>query len=146
MTKRRMITEALAEKIRVSLTGDHPYLTNIYGNCYAKLKFWDEIQDFPSVYITPGMELREYLPSEFTWGLLALSLKLYCKSDTAQEELEQLLDDVERCIDANRTLVYDVETGAETTEILITSISTDEGLLAPYAIGEISLQVRYELT
>jgi hypothetical protein len=91
------------------------------------------------------MELREYLPSEFTWGLLTLSLKLYCKSDSSQEQLEQLLDDVERCIDANRTLVYDTETGAETTEILVTSITTDEGLLAPYAIGEISLQVRYEL-
>jgi hypothetical protein len=40
--------------------------------------------------------------------------------------------------------VYD-ETGAETTEILITSITTDEGLLAPYGVGEINLQVRYAL-
>jgi hypothetical protein len=28
---------------------------------------------------------------------------------------------------------------------LITSITTDEGLLAPYAVGEINLQVRYQI-
>lgn len=145
MTQRSKITQALANKIASTLTGDAPYLTNLYGNCYAKLKFWDEVQDFPSVYMTPGMELREYLPSDFTWGMLSISLKLYCRSEQSQEELEQLLSDVELCLNENRQLVYDTTTNAETTEILILSITTDEGLLAPYAIGEINLQVRYAL-
>lgn len=144
MTKRRMIVEALAKLFRDNLTGDSPYQTNVYGNSYAKLKFWDEIQDFPSIYITPGMEMREYLPGEFAWGLLSVSIKAYCKGESSQDELEQLLADIELCIDNNRNLNY---TGSmETTEISITSITTDEGLLAPYAIGEISLQVRYEAT
>jgi hypothetical protein len=146
MTKRRKITEALATLFQNSLTGDDPYQTNLYGNSYAKLKFWDEIQDFPSVYITPGMEMREYLPGEFAWGMLSISLKAYCRGEESQDELEQLLADIELCLDNNRRIIYDSETLEETTEILITSITTDEGLLAPYAIGEINLQVRYQAT
>ena len=81
MTKRRKITEALANLFKNTLTGEQPYQSNVYGNSYAKLKFWDEIQDFPSIYITPGMEMREYLPGEFAWGMLSISLKAYCRGD-----------------------------------------------------------------
>jgi len=145
MSKRAKIVAALAEKFKI-IDGYQPYTTNLYGNSFAKLKFWDEIQDFPSVYLSPGTETRDYLPSDFTWGLLRVCVKVYCKSEeSAQEQLEQLLEDLERCIDANRQLVYDTDNNYETTEILIDSITTDEGLLAPYAVGEINLQVRYQI-
>jgi hypothetical protein len=145
MTKRTQITQALVEKFK-TIDGNDGYTTNLYNNAYAKLKFWDEIQDFPSVYVTPGQELREYLPGDFTWGFLGLSVKAYVRNEDApQESLEQLLEDLERCIDQNRVLVYDTSTGYETTEILIQSITTDEGLLAPYGVGEINLQVRYQI-
>lgn len=142
MTKRTSITKALVEKLKVNLDGV-VYTSNIFNNAYPKIKFWDEVEDFPCIYVTPGSESREYLPSDFTWGYLGISMKLYCYGEFAQDELEQLLQDVEDVIDANRVLVYDVTNNYETTEILLTSITTDEGLLAPYAIGEINLQVRY---
>ena len=144
MSKRTSIIKALTEKLR-GIDGTAPYSTNLYGNAHAKLKFWDEVQDFPAVYLTPGSEQREYLPSAFTWAYLGVAIKVYCRGDEAQEELERLLEDIETCIDANRVLVYDAEKGHETTEILIQSITTDEGLLAPYAVGEINLQVRYAI-
>jgi len=146
MTKRTQIVQALAEKIKNTINGSSPYITNLQNQCFAKLKFWDEVNDFPSVFVTPGTETREYLPSSFAWGFLGVCVKVYCKSeDNAQEQLEQLLADLETCIDNNRQLVYDSTTGYETTEILIASITTDEGLLAPYAVGEINLQVRYQI-
>lgn len=145
MSKRTSITKKLIEVINASLIGNAPYTTNLYNNAYAKLKFWDEVNDFPAVYATPGAEYREYLPAQFSWAYLGISLKVYCKGDTAQEELEVLLEDLETCIDANRVLVYDANNNYETTEILIQSITTDEGLLAPYAVGEINLQVRYQV-
>jgi hypothetical protein len=145
MSRRTSIVKALAEKFKL-INGQQPYTTNLFQNSYAKLKFWDEVQDFPCVYVTPGSELREYLPGDFTWGMLGVSVKVYVRSqDTAQEELESLIQDLETCIDANRVLVYDNATGFETTEILIQSITTDEGLLAPYGVGEINLQVRYPI-
>jgi hypothetical protein len=89
--------------------------------------------------------MREYHPGDFAWGFLNISIKLYCRGETAQEELETLLEDVERCVDKNRNLVYNTATGHDTTEILVQSITTDEGLLSPYAVGEINLQVRYQI-
>lgn len=139
---RKSIVTALATKLK-SIDGNTPYQIDIFNNSYPYLKFWDEVTDFPSVYMSPGSEVREYLPGEFKWGYLSISIKLYCKGDDSQEQLEKLLEDVELCIDNNRQIEYD--TGKETTEILITSITTDEGLLAPYAVGEINLQVRYQV-
>jgi hypothetical protein len=78
--------------------------------------------------------------------MLRVCVKVYCKGeDTAQDQLELLLEDLERCIDTSRQLIYDTTNGYTTTEILIDSITTDEGLLNPYAVGEINLQVRYQI-
>ena len=144
MSRRTSIIKALTAKLKL-INGQAPYKTNLFQNAYAKLKFWDEVKDFPAVYLTPGSEMREYLPGDFTWGFLGVSIKLYCHGEDSSEQLEQLLEDVERCVDTNRVLVYDTANNYETTEILIQSITTDEGLLAPYAVGEINLQVRYAI-
>ena len=144
MSRRTSIIKALAEKFN-TINGQAPYQTNLFQNAYAKLKFWDEVDDFPAVYCTPGSEQREYLPGDFAWGHLGVSVKVYCRGEDAQEQLEALLEDLEKCIDSNRVLVYDTARAYETTEILIQSITTDEGLLAPYAVGEINLQVRYQI-
>lgn len=144
MSRRTSIIKALTAKINL-INGQAPYSINLYKNAYAKLKFWDEVNDFPSVYLTPGSEVREYHPGDFTWGFLGICIKVYCKGESSQEQLEQLLEDIERCVDDNRVLVYDTTNNYETTEILIQSITTDEGLLAPYAVGEINLQVRYAI-
>lgn len=145
-SKRNAIVNALSEKL-LEIDGTGAYTTNLYNNVYPKLRFWDEVNDFPSIYIVAGTETREYLPSNFIWGFLNVSIKVYVKNeDDAQQDLELLLADIETCIDANRVLVYDTTSGSETTEILVQSIVTDEGLLVPYGVGEINVQVRYALT
>jgi len=144
MSNRTQIVKALVTKFN-TIAGLAPYKTNLFNNAYAKLKFWDEVDDFPSVYLTPGTEMREYLPGNFRWGYLNIVVKVYCHGESSTEDLETLLTDLEVCIDANRQLIYDQTNGYSTTEILIQSITTDEGLLAPYAVGEINLQVRYEI-
>lgn len=143
MSKRTSILKALAAKFREDLDGVK-YKSNIYGNAEPKLKFWDEVSNFSSIYMSPGSEQREYLPGDFAWCYLGVSLKVYCKGEDAQDQLEQLLEDIESVVDANRVLVYDAINNYETTEILVNSITTDEGLLSPYAIGEINLMVRYQ--
>jgi len=141
-TKRTSIVTALAEKFKL-INGIAPYQINLFDNAHAKLKFWDEVQQFPAVFVTPGSEQREYLPSDFTWGYLNVCVKAYVRGEEPQTELEQLLEDLETVVDLNRVLEY--SSGKFTTEILVTSITTDEGLLAPYGVGEINLQVRYAL-
>lgn len=142
MSRRTSIVKALAEKLK-TIDGSEGYKANLFGNAFPYLKFWDETNDFPSVYVTAGSEAREYQPAAFAWGYLGITLKVYCKGEDSMQLLEDLLEDIENVINANRQLVYDEVNGYDTTEILITSIVTDEGLLAPYSIGEVNLQVRY---
>ena len=123
MSKRTSILKALAVKLNSELDGVK-YISNIYSNAYPKLKFWDEVSDFSSIYMSPGSEQREYLPGDFTWAYLGISLKLYCKGEDSQDQLEQLLEDVERVIAANRVLVYDAINNYETTEILVNKVLT----------------------
>ncbi len=144
MSRRASIVKALTEKLK-TIDGSAGYKSNIFENSFPFLKFWDETNDFPSIYVVAGSEAREYLPSDFTWAYLGITLKIYCKGEDSQQLLENLLEDVEKVIHDNRVLTYDADHGYQTTEILINSIITDEGLLAPYSIGEINLQVRYAL-
>lgn len=144
MSKRNSILKALVEKFKL-IDGNAPYSTNIFKNAYPVIKFWDEVNDFPCVYGSTGSETRDYLPGNFTWAYLGISLKMYCRGESAQQQLELLLEDIEIAVNNNRVLVYDAVNNYETTEILVVSITTDEGLLAPYAVGEINLQVRYQL-
>lgn len=141
MSARTSIMKALAEKLK-SIDGTGVYKTNIFGNAYTYLKFWDEVLDFPCIYMSAGTETREYHPSGIKWGYISISVKLYSKGEDSGLILEDLISDMEYVIDHNRQLTYD-DDGSETTEIEIHSITTDEGLLQPYGIGEMNLQVRY---
>jgi hypothetical protein len=144
MSRRTSIIKAITAELNL-INGTAPYKVNLFQNAYAKLRFWDEVKDFPSIYLTPGTEMREYHPGDFTWGFLNVCIKVYCHGEASSEQLEDLLADVELCIDKNRQIVYDATNKYSTTEILIQSITTDEGLLAPYAVGEVNLQVRYQV-
>jgi hypothetical protein len=144
MSRRTSIIKALSAKFQ-EIAGS-PYNTDVSGNSFPKLKFWDEVNDFPSIYMSAGSEAREYHPGAFAWGFLNISIKAYTKGEDPQEQLELLLEDIETVLDSTLgVLVYDTINGYETSEISITSITTDEGLLAPYGIGEVNILVRYQV-
>lgn len=143
MSARTSIVAALAEKLKL-INGSSPYRTTLYpANIHTRLKFWDEVTDFNSICVVAGTEERQYLPGDFKWGILGISLKLYVQGSDPLTTLEDFISDVEYIIYNNEELEY--ETGKYTTEILISSIVTDEGLLAPYGVGEINISVRYQL-
>lgn len=144
MSRRTAIVKALVAKLKI-ITVANGFKTDLATAAFPNLRFWDEVNNYPSIYVVAGSESREYLPSNFTWGYLGVSLKIYTKGEDSQQLLEDLLEDVETVVDANRVLEYDAVRRYETTEILITSITTDEGILAPIGVGEINLQVRYAI-
>ena len=145
MSRRTSIIKAVVEKLK-GINGEAPYHANVNESVYPYLKYWDEIMNFPSIYMSPGYEYREYHPASFAWGFLNISLKIYTKGDDASQKLEDLMEDVERALDNTLgVIVYDTDNNYETSEISITSITTDEGLLAPYAVGELNILVRYQI-
>lgn len=144
MSSRSQIVNKLVSILNQTLTGREPFKSNLYGrNASNKHKFWDEVKDYPFISVVAGVETREYLPAGFKWGLLNISFKLYTYGEDCQEKLENLISDVESVIEQNEQLSF---TNGATTEILISSITTDEGLLNPHGVGEINAVVRYEVS
>ena len=144
-TKRKKIADALTEKLK-EIDGNHPYNLNLFDNVASKMVFLDEIEQYPKVCVVAGDESRQYLPDGFKWRFLNLTVRAYVENaEDPQEELALLLEDIERIIDENDALVYDdtVDPNELTTSLTIDSISTDEGVIAPLGIGEISITVRY---
>ena len=143
MSKRSQIVNALVEKLK-DINGTGNYNSNLFTNVENKLKFLDEISDYPSVYVTAGHELREYLPGGFKWAHLAINIRVYVDGEDPALLLEEIFEDIEKIVDESGNLIYNQD-GSMLEDLKIKSINTDEGLLAPIGIGEINLQVMYDL-
>tara|TARA_Y100000592_G_scaffold76734_1_gene120155 strand:+ start:66 stop:518 length:453 start_codon:yes stop_codon:yes gene_type:complete len=150
MSIRSAICKSLRDKLIAVLDGTNPdYLTNMYGNVTNKVVHIANVPDYPYMSVTPGAELREDQPSDFTWGFLTVNIRIYVSNqDDAQGELEKIISDVEAFLDENINVDYTVErpsgtVDASTTDITIESIRTDEGLLDPKGLAEIVITVRY---
>ena len=60
---------------------DYTYNTNLFNNVYRKLKFLDEVNDFPSVYIAAGTEIRDFNSENFTTATLDATIRAYFFSE-----------------------------------------------------------------
>ena len=144
-TARKKIVDAIVNKINL-IDGNFPYNSNVFKNAHPGMVFLDEIQEFPKVCVVAGDETREYQPNEFKWRFLSLDIRVYVEDqDEPQEVLAILMEDIERVIDNNDVLIYDdtVSPNLTTTSLTLQSMSSDEGVLSPLGIGELTLECRY---
>ena len=143
-TRRSAIVDALVVKLKqINQTGD--FLTDVFDNVHPRLKFWDEVDTFPALHLNAGSETREYQGGGYKDRFLNLTIRCYVKETDAVDALDKLLEDVETVVEANGRLAYIDKQGVtqHTHDIVIISIETDEGVLEPFGVGEILLQVRY---
>jgi hypothetical protein len=144
-TARKKISDALVEKIK-EIDGNHPFNSNVFNNAHSGMVFLDQIQEYPKVCVVAGDETREYQPNEFKWRFLSLDIRVYVDDqEDPQEVLALLMEDIERIIDNNDVLIYDdtVSPNLTTTSLTLQSMSTDEGVMTPLGIGEITVECRY---
>ena len=143
-TRRQAIINALVNKLK-SIDGNGEYLTNLFNNVHPRLKFWDEIEEFPAVHLNAGSETREYQGGGYKDRFMSVTLRCYVNSEDAVEDLDKLLEDVEVVLEDNSRLEYIDRKGATqyTHQITVISIDTDEGVLEPYGVGEMTIEVRY---
>jgi hypothetical protein len=144
-TKRKKIVDAYVEQLK-GINGQHPYNSNLFNEVHGNTIFIDQITQFPSVCVIAGDETRQYQPDGFKWRFLGIEIRVYVSDEEdPQEELALILEDIERVIDNNDILTYDnsVSPNLKTTSSTILNLATDEGVLAPLGVGEITIQVRY---
>ena len=143
-TRRRAIVEALSEKLE-QINGNAPFRTSV-SKVERRLKFWDEVNEFPTIHVGAGSETREYDGGGFRFRFLQITIRCYVSDDDdVILALEELLEDVESVLEENDPLQYIDSTGASqfTAQTTIGAVTTDEGVLEPLGVGEITIEVRY---
>ena len=143
-TRRSAIVDALVVELKkINQTG--AFLTDVYDNVHPRLKFLDEVDTFPAIHLNAGSESREYQGGGYKDRFLTVTVRCYVKETDAVEALDKLLEDVETVVETNGRLAYTDRQGNQqfTLDILVISIDTDEGVLEPFGVGEMQLQVHY---
>ena len=142
-SRRAGITKALADKL-AGIDGRGLFKQSV-AETSARLKFWDEVEEFPAIHLNAGAETREYQGGGYKDRFLNVTVRCYVNEEDAVSALDELLEDVETVLEENSRLKYHDRNGLEqfTQQITIVSIDTDEGVLDPLGVGEILIEVRY---
>ena len=142
-SRRGGITTALAN-VLAKIDGRGLYFQAV-AETSPRLKFWDEVEEFPAIHLNAGAESREYQLGGLKDRFLNVTVRCYVNQEDSVEALDELLEDVETVIEENSRLKYHDRNGLEqfTQQITIISIDTDEGVLDPLGVGEILIEVRY---
>ncbi len=144
-TRRRAIVGAIASKLQSELNGSPPFRTSV-DDVSPRLRFWDEVTEFPSIQVGAGGETRDYDGGGFRFRFLRVTIRCYVNdSNDVILALEALLEDVETVLEDNDPLTYTDSTGASqsTAQTTILTVDTDEGVLEPLGVGEIVVEIRY---
>ena len=146
-SRRKEIIEFIVTQLREidgavsGFDASYTYNTNVFNNVFRKLKFLDEVNDFPSIYVSAGTENRDFNSQNLTTATLDATIRIYIYGeDDAQSQVDNLLQDVEH-------VIYSLGDNSDKgiLDITISNISTDEGLVTPYGLGEIELEISYTL-
>jgi hypothetical protein len=127
MSKRSLIISSLIAHIASSVG---------YSG-FRGLRFLHEINSFPSFYIHPRNESRKHDSRNARMAIIALDLRGYGWSDDL-DYIETLVRSLEVALSSyaaqHRDLVY---------EARVISLRTDEGMMQPYCICDMSIEILY---
>lgn len=152
MDHRTSIAQGIVDRLKKDLDGSdtNEFYNNLYGNISRQTYKFDQIREFPYIAVHIGSETSNYLASAQQWVYLEVPILIYDKEVTdINDQLEKLIADVKTSLDTGGSLDYNVIKPDGTTislvatDMYITSVSTDEGLLAPFGLAQMNVTVRY---
>ena len=143
-SRRHNILEGLVTALK-TIDGSGAFLSNLGENVHPRMKFWDEVEEFPAIHLNAGSETREYQTAGYKDRFLQVTIRCYVNEEDAQVALGALLEDVETVLEKHSRLTYfdSTFTKQAAQQITIISIDTDEGVLEPLGVGEMIIEVRY---
>ena len=147
MSNRVKITNYLIEQLKY-INGDvSPYdstylfKSNVHDNVSNRELFFDEIHDFPSLFVVSPIEERQYNSKESTKAIIQSIIRVYLHSDELEKAKEDIIEDIIHVI-YNMT---DPDVSYELQQVTIESIEKDSGILKPYGIVEVILKIELGL-
>lgn len=145
MSARSGIVDGLVEVFK-TIDGTGDWDSNLFSNVSNRKMFWDEVADFPYVSVSAGSEGRQYLPSDFKWGFLQINIAIYVRGEDPEKQMEDVFRDIELAVEQNRVLNWDpTDPCKNTADIQLLTIESDEGIMKPLGIGEMTLSAQYEM-
>ena len=122
-------------------SASYTFNVNLFNNVFRGVKFLDEVNDFPAIYLAAGAENREFESLSLTVATLDVTIRAYVYGeDNSQSLADDLIQDIEHVI---YSLGDNPDKGVQ--DIIIDSITVDEGLVEPYGLAEVILQIAYRL-
>ena len=147
MTSRTYTTRrvAIAKAIANLISSQKLLMYDKQIKALTYLKFFDDVADFPCVFVIAGQETRQYQAGGYRDRFLDVGVHIFVNEEYPLEKCEVILEDIETLIEQNGRLAYTDRQGQTqfTHDITVLSIGTDEGTLDPISVGEISLRVHY---
>lgn len=119
----------------------YTYTQNLFNNVYRRIKFLDEVNDFPALYVSAGTELRDFNSKSLTVATLDATIRAYVfGEDNSQSLVDDITQDIEH-------VIYSIGDNPDKgiLDITIDSITSDEGLATPYGLAEVELTIVYRL-
>lgn len=105
---------------------------------FRGIRFLNEINNFPAFYVHNGNERRVHISSGVSYAVLSLTVRGYCWTDNL-DAVDAFARDIEFAVQAfyrtNRAVIE---------ELRVTSLQTDEGLMSPYGIIDLTVDVTYQ--
>lgn len=152
MSRRTQIIDFLVTELKringqqdartVPVRNGYTYKTNVFNNVFRRMKFLNEINDFPTLCVTAAGEDRLEIGAGVRFGTFGFEIRAYIKDEATIETEEDLADDIEFVLE---NLTSEATSQArEITDVIITSTETDEGLMTPFGVVIISGILRYQ--
>ena len=135
-TRRKQIIDGLVTEL--GQTSDVSPL-----NVFRHFKYLDEINDFPTVCLTPGSEARQELSANRRLGSIAVSLRGYVFDENNLDSAEILAQNVEVKIDS-----FSANTASKANGLCdarVVTFRTDEGLFEPYGMADLEIELLYDV-
>jgi len=129
-SRRQSIVNALVTELK-KINGSGNFLTNLFENVSPRLKFWDEVEDFPAIHLNAGAETRDYQGAGYKDRFLSVTIRMYVNEEDAVEALDKLIEDVETVIETNSRLTYtDRQNNTQKTQqITVVSIESSPNII-----------------
>jgi len=152
MSRRTQIIDFLVTELKringqqdsrtVPVRNGYTYKINVFNNVFRRMKYLNEINDFPTLCVIATGEDRTDIGAGTRFGTFGFEIRGYVKDEATIETEEDLADDIEFVLE-NLTSVATAQT-REITDVIITSTETDEGLMTPFGVVIINGILRYQ--
>ena len=138
MSRRSDILNEFTTHLRSAQYSDDPLPTN---GVQRGMKWLDQINDFPYIcYHVDSSELVHIGANERFYNM-EISLRGYVRGEDSQSLSDQLALDIEDAADSFRDAATSTHSIVDSR---IVEVSTDEGLMEPHGIVEMSLSISYQ--